>query len=162
MCVTAALAAVAVVSSAVGVYSSIQSANAAKDRGRYMAQLEAKQAQERYDNAKLQALEQETQRTQQFNRERSSAMAAIGASGVANHISFAQGIDPSNQDALDRDIRAVRLNLIGEGARYRDERATAGYKYQMAGYNAKIAKLSAVGQFVGDLASAGSYYKANA
>ena len=161
MCVTAAIAAVSVAASAMGLFSSIQSANAAKDRGRYLAQVEAKQAQESYDNAKLQALQQEVGRTEQFNRERSSALAAIGSSGQAQHLSFAQGIDPANQENLDRDIRSIRLNLIGEGARYRDERRTAGYNYQMAGFNAKMQKIGAVGGFIKDTIGAASYYQRN-
>lgn len=162
MCVSLILAGIAVAASAVGTVSSIASANGAKAAAQYQRDIENKQYQEAKDTARIQALDQENAKTEAFNRARSAALAAIGASGLGEQISFFQGIDVNSQQAFLRDVRAVRLNLVQQESTLSDKIAVSDYGYQIASFNSGMAKLGAVADFVKTAASAASFYGQNA
>lgn len=162
MCVTAVLAAVAVVAAAGGMMAKIQQANGMKANASYQRDVQNKQAQEARDTARIQALEQENARTSEFERARSSAMAAIGASGLGDHISFFQGIDNEAQSAYLRDVRNVRLNLVQQQSTIADQVQVNNFSARIAKSNAGAMKLGAVAEFAQSAMSAASFYKSNA
>lgn len=161
MCVTAIIAGVSLLSSAVGTVSSIQSANANAANARYQADLETKQLNEQRRTAEIQALEQENERAAEFRRQKSANFAALGASGLGEHISFFQGMEPASQEAYLKDVRNVRLNLVQRKASIADQIEVAGYGAKVAKSNAGAAKLGAVTGFLTDAAGAANFYQTN-
>ncbi len=161
MCVTAIIAGVALLTSAVGTVASIGAANANAANAQYQADVQTKQLNEQRRTAEIQALEQENERTAEFRRTRSAALAAIGASGLGEHISFFQGIDPSQQEAYLRDVRAVRLNLVQKKSSIADEITVAGYSAQIAKANASAQKIGAVANFAQTAMSVANFYNTN-
>lgn len=161
MCVTAILAAVAVVAAAAGTAVSIQSANNNKAAAEYQRQVQNKQAIEARQSAEIQALQQENAKAAQYERTRSSALAAIGASGIGDHISYFQGIEPESKNAFLRDVRAVRLNLVQEKSSLADQVQVNDYSATISKANAGAQKLGAVAEFLGAAAKAGSFYQQN-
>lgn len=162
MCVTAIIAGVALVASAVGTYSSIQSANAQAEQERYVQRMQRKQLSEQAEMNRLAAGQREIARGNQYAAERSTALAAIGASGLGDHISFFQGLDPSNADQFSDEIRAIRLNMTAENSQLADSIQVSEYASKMAGFNAKQTKIGAVASFVGDAMETAMFYRNNA
>lgn len=159
MCVSAAvIAAVTVVTSAVSMGSSIASANANKRSARYTGELERKQMNERAKIERLAAMEAENARRADFAATRSRALAAIGASGLSDNISYFQGIAGDEQDQFLRDVRNIRLGMVQDEANLRDGLAASRYGVKIAGFNAKQTKIGAVAQFAKAAMSAASFY----
>lgn len=159
MCVTAILAGAALVASAVGTYSSIKSANAQARSEQYVEQIKRKQLSEQAAMNKLAAAEQENQRGLQYASERSSALAAIGASGLGDHISFFQGLEPSNQDQFNDEVRAIRLNLTHSNSQIADSIQVSNFTSKMAKFNASMSKVGALAKFAGDAVSTFQFYQ---
>lgn len=159
MCVTAILAGVALVASAAGAYTSIQSANAQRDQSLYVERMRRKQLSEQSAVTRLAAGQQEIERGRQYQAERSAALAAIGASGLGDHISFFQGIEPSSRSALADDVRAIRLNLVHEESQIADSIAVSEYSSKLAKFNAGMSKVGAIANFAGDVVDTFSFYQ---
>lgn len=158
MCATAlVLAAVATVAAGAGAYVSIQSANAQAAQAEYNSKLRQKQVDEARRNAEIQALQEENARTADFQQKRSSALAAIGAAGLGEHLSFVQGMEPEAQSAYLRDVRNIRLNLTAKRSTMADEVQVAEYGARIAKANAGFAKIGALADFVQTAASAYSF-----
>jgi len=159
MCATAlVLAAVAVVASAAGTYASVQAANGQKASAMYERDIRRKQMDEARRTAEIQALDAENERTAEFNRLRSSAIASIGASGLGEHLSFFQGIDPEAQSAYLKDVRSIRLNMVEKKSTIADEVNVADYGYKIAKSNSSLSKLGAFADFAKTAASAFTMY----
>lgn len=158
MCVTAILAGAALVASAVGTYASIKSSNAQADQTKYLEQIKRKQLSEQAEMNRLEAGRAELERSNQYAQERSSALAAIGASGLGDHISFFQGLDPANLDAFHDEVRAVRLNLTHQESQIRDGISVSGYASKMAGFNSKMSNIGSLANFAGDVVSTFQFY----
>jgi len=141
--------------------ASVKSANANAANAAYQFRVQAKQADEQRRSIEIQALQQENARTEEFARARSSALAAIGASGIGEHISFFQGIDPDQQDAWLRDVRNVRLNLTQQRVSLADQVQVAEFGARMGKFNAHVQKVGAVVDFVNTAMSAASFYGNN-
>lgn len=161
MCITAVIAGASLLLSAVGTYATIKANNSQADYAKFEAKQRTKQLKVETEMAKISAMERENIRAKEFNRSWSASMAAIGASGVAEHISFFQGIGPENMEQFDQDTRAIRLGLVNqEEANYR-QIGVIGYGAQVAKYNAKMQNIGAVAGFMQDAMSAYNFYSTN-
>lgn len=158
MCVTAVIAGASLLLSAVGTYSTIQANNAQADFARWEAQQQTKQLKIDTELARIAAMERENERAREFNRTWSSSMAAIGAMGVAEHISFFQGIGPESLDQFDADVRAIRLGFVHHDVANQQQIGVVGYKSRLAQYNAKVQNIGAVVGFMQDAMGAYSFY----
>ncbi len=161
MCVTAVLAGAALLASAVGTYSSMQASKAQAEQAQAMERLRRKQLAETGAMERIAASQREIGRMNAYETQRSSNLAAIGASGLGDHISFFQGIEPSNRDNLEQDIRAIRLNLTQKESQIADGIEVSEYAGQMAGYNARMSNIGALANFAGDVANVYSFYQTN-
>jgi hypothetical protein len=162
MCVSAAvIAGVALLGSAVSAVSTISSANADQANREFANQLKEKQLRERRQLEELSAIETENARRDEFSQTRSAALAALGASGVSENISFFQAVDPEQQAALARDVRNVRLGFVSESSSIADQIRVGAYDTVIGGYNTKMKKVGAVGDFVQSAASAANFYETN-
>lgn len=161
MCVTAIIAGASLLASAVGTYASIQANNAQADQQRAMEQMRRKQLAEESMMNKLAAGRQEIARMETYELQRSSNLAAIGASGLGDHISFFQGIEPTNREAMEQDVRAIRLNLYQRESQVADSIQMSGYASDMAGYNARMSNIGAMAQFASSVAETYSFYRQN-
>jgi hypothetical protein len=160
MCISAALAiaAVSVAASAGGAFASIQSANAEKANARYQQKVEYKQLAEQRQSAQLQALRQEVGRVNEFAATRSAALASLGASGLGESMSFAQGIDPAAVRYLGQDIQSVRLNLLQQESTISDKVRVSEFGSRLTAFNSGMSKIGAVAKFAQDAMSAASFY----
>lgn len=158
MCISLATAALiaAVGTSTASLGMGLMQADAAKDQANYEQRLREKQLNEEREMARLEAAQNQNALERGFQRQRSAALAAIGASGVGDHISFYQGLDAENKTRFLQDVRSNRLNLVQKEARTSDEIQLAGYKGSVGRFNANMSAIGAVTQFVQDSASA--YY----
>lgn len=162
MCVTAVLAGASLLMGAVNTATQIGANNANKKMVKWQSRERAKEIKEDADLRRIAAMEQENERARQFNRGFSSSMAAIGASGIAEHLSFFQGVDPDNREQLGKDTRAIRLGLVtGDVAGEREIQA-GGYAARVAGFNAKMSNIGAVADFMADAMNMASSYGGNA
>lgn len=161
MCVTAIIAGASLLMSAVGTYSSMQAANAQADQARAVELFKRKQLSEQATMESLDAGSRELSRMEGYERQRSASLAAIGASGLGDHISFFQGIEPSNKDKLNDDIRAIRLNLVHTESQLADGITVSEYTSSLAGFNAQQSKIGAMAGFAGDVMGAYSFYNTN-
>lgn len=159
MCITAIV--VAVAAAGMGAYADIQSANANAARAAYEHKVRTKQADEQRASAEIQALQQENARTEEFERARSTALAAIGAAGLGEHISFFRGIEPEAQQAFLQDVRNVRLNLIQERSTLADRVQVSEFGSRITRYNSGMAKIGAIADFVNTAMNAYSIYGDN-
>jgi hypothetical protein len=158
MCVTAIIAGVSLLASAVGTYASIQSNNANKANAKFQADLRTKELVESTELAKIAAMQRENDRARTFSRAFSSSMAAIGASGAAEHISFFQGIGPDSDQQFLQDSRAIRLNLATERIANEREIGVVGFGSKIAGFNASMGNVGAIAGFMQDAMGAASLY----
>lgn len=158
MCVTAVLAAVAVVAGGIGTYASLQAASAQKRQAKYESRVREKQLNNEREMARIEALQRENIRSDEFQRARSSAMAAIGASGLGEHISFFQSIDPEAQKAWLRDVRSIRLNLAAKEVSIADQVNVTEYRKDISVFNASLSQVGAIADFIKTAASAASMY----
>lgn len=158
MCITAILAAASLVTGAIGAKASISAANNNMRAEIWKANLEQQQASDQRKQLEIQAMQQENERSREFERSRSSALAAIGASGLGEHISFFNGIDPAGQENFLRDVRAIRLNMTAEKKTLADQISVADYSKVIARSNAKASKLSALADFAGAAMNAFNFY----
>lgn len=154
MCVTLAVIGIASALGGLGAsYIGMQNQKAAADfqakAAAYQETMRQQQLQREADQAKLAAAQTESVKTDDFMRRRSAALAAIGASGLGEDISFFQGIDPEQQRAILRDVSTTRLNLAGNLANIADQIQISGFRTDIARYNAESSKVAATMQFAG-------------
>lgn len=159
MCISAAIIAGAtLLASGVAAYSTMSTASANAGLAKYENALRTKQLREKRDIERLAAIEKENLRTMDFARTRSSQLAAIGASGLGENISFFQGIDPDQQQAYLRDIRNVRLGLTATEASIADEIQVGAFGVRIAKFNAGAQKIGALADFAKTAMQAATFY----
>jgi hypothetical protein len=158
MCVTAVIAGASLLMSAVGTVASVSANNAQAKYARWEAKEQTKQIKIETEVARISAMERESQRAREFSHSWSTSMAAIGAMGVAEHISFFQGIMPDSMEQLDRDTRAIRLGMANQQESAFKQIGVVGYRSQLAGFNAKMENVGAVAGFMQDAMNAYSFY----
>lgn len=160
MCISAAvLAGLSLAASATGTVASISAAKTNAKMQRYQLDEQKKQLNEEREIARLQAMEAENTRLEEFRRQRAANLAAIAASGVGENRSFLQGIAPAEEKALRLDLRNIRMgNTMAENrlaAQIRVNRLSR----DVAGINARNQIIGAAAGFIGDAASIGTNYK---
>jgi hypothetical protein len=158
MCITAAIAVGSLLLAAGSTYVQIQGNNANKDYQQWAAKQQTKELLVNNELMKIASLEKENERGREFTRQWGQSMAAISASGVAEHISFFQGVAPENMDRFTDEVRSIRLNLVSDYDRNTRQIGVIKYGSQVAGYNAKIANFGAVADFMQSAMSAASFY----
>lgn len=161
MCITAVIAGAALLASAVGTVATIRSNNANASYQKWQAKEQTKELKEQNELARISAMQRENERAREFNRTWSSSLAAIGASGIAEHISFFQGIGPESMAAFNDDIRAIRLGLAHDTQRNERQIRVVGYGARVAGFNAVQGNVGAMAGFMQDAMSAASFYNNN-
>lgn len=161
MCVTAIIAAATVVAAGVGAAASISAANARKKQSAYEVQMRNRQAYRERELSRIASLERENGRAEEFHRARSAALAAIGASGLGEHISFFQSIDPEAQKAYLRDVRRVRLNMAQTESSIADQVKVSEYRGEIERHNANMSKVTAISDFIQTAMSAANFYVTN-
>lgn len=162
MCITAILAAASLVASAIGTKASMASADANRDAEIYKANLEQQQADEQRKATEIQAMQQENERAREFEKSRSASLAAIGASGLGEHISFFNAIDPAAKQSFLQDVRNVRLNLVQKQKTLADQIQVAEVSKSIARTNAANSKIGAIANFAQTAMSSYSFMKTNA
>lgn len=166
MCVTAVIAAVAAVTAVatagVGMVTKMRAATANQAAAQYEAGVRTKELYNQRESARIATLQEENGRQEQFFRARSEALAAIGASGLGEHISFFQGADPAAQAAFLRDVRSLRLNLAQRESTIADEVGVTQVRRDIAVYNGSLEKIGAIADFIKTAANAASFYAMNA
>lgn len=158
MCVTLALAATSVALAGVGAYASIQSANGQRDAERFRLETESRRLREQGEMERIAAAQQEAAKSDEFMASRSAALAAIGASGIGDHISFFQAIDPESKRAFARDVQSIRLNLAQDENDISTQIRVNDFGKQMASFNARMSKVGAVLDFAQTAMNAVSFY----
>jgi hypothetical protein len=158
MCITLAIAAASLLIAGASTYATIQGNNAQADYAKFQAKAQTKELQVNNELMKISSLEKENERGREFSRQWGASMAAIGASGVAEHISFFQGIAPDNMDRFQDEVRAIRLNLVSETDRNTRQIGVVRYGAQVAGFNAKVANFGAIADFMQSAMSAATFY----
>lgn len=161
MCVTAVIAGVSLLASAGAAYSRIQANNANSRFESWKAKERTKELKADAENATIAAMDRENARAREFNRLWSTSMAAIGASGVSEHISFFQGIGPESMRQMNTDVRAIRLGMVTERERIGSQIGVVGYGSRVAKHNARMGNIGALAQFANEAMSAASYYHKN-
>jgi len=160
MCITVAIAAAAlsVAAAGVGAYASIQGANAKAKQAKWEQEVRTKELVNQRELAKIEAAQRELQRDDEFARARSAAFAAIGASGLGEHISFFNAIDPEAQKAFLKDVRSIRLNLASDEVSITDQIRVTEYRSGIEQFNSGLSKVGAIADFIRTAASAASFY----
>ncbi len=122
MCISATvLAAASLATAAVGTAIQIDATNAQTDAQNAMARLQQQQMESQAQAQRLQALEAEAARLEDFRRQRAANLAALASMGLSENRSFLDGIEPSNERALQFDLRNLRLGMLGQESRLADE-----------------------------------------
>lgn len=149
MCVTALVAAgAAIAAKGVSTVASISSAKGNKKAALYKAKLEQKQIEEQRRTAQIQAMDTENQRAAAYEQAKASSLAAIGAAGIGEHMSFIQGMDPNQRKQLARDVMNTRLNLAQTESSLADQVGVTEASKSMAKFNAKMQTIGAAADFV--------------
>lgn len=158
MCITLALAAASVAIGAVGAISGIGAANANKKAQIQQLQLQSRQLQQQATMELIAANNEETAKSTAFEADRSASLAAIGASGVGENISFFQGLDPANKEVFRRDVSNLRLNLGAKQSSISDQIGVNDVGIKIAKIQATASKVGAVTDFMQTAMSAASFF----
>lgn len=163
MCVTAAvIAGASLAASAAGSAVSIRTAKANARNQRFELDLQNKQLSEERELARLQAIETENGRLEEFRRTRAANAAAIAASGVDENRSFLQGIAPAEERALARDLGNIRMGLATQTNRVADQIRVNRASRDIVGFNSRAQQFGAAAGFVaalGETASLNATYR---
>lgn len=158
MCITMALAAASVAIGGVGAISGIGAANANKKAQIQQLKLQNRQLREQAAMEGIASANEEFAKALDFEAGRSASLAAIGASGVGENISFFQGLDPANKAAFSRDVANLRLNLTAKEGSISDQIGVNDVGMKVAKINANASKVGAVTDFMQTAMSAASFY----
>ncbi len=158
MCISLALAATSVVIGAASAGMSMVTANANRDAEKWRLNLQSRELREQGEAERIAASQTEAVKYNEFEAARSASLAAIGAAGIGEHISFFQGADPEQRRAFGRDVAALRYNLGQSESRLSDQIRVNEFGGTMADYNAKATKIGAVGDLLQTSMDAASFY----
>lgn len=154
MCITAAiLAGASLVASGVGAMASISTAKANATLEEYRTEQQNKQLAENRELARIEALQAENARLEEFRRQRAANVAAIAGSGVSENRSFLQGIAKAEDKALRLDLKNLRMSATANENRIADQIKVNVMNASVARANAKTATVGAIAGFVKDSAS---------
>lgn len=149
MCDPAGVMAAVGIGSATGqLGASWQKANADKANTQYQAKMQLRALYRQREADRLAALQQENGKAEEYEQSRSAALAAIGASGLGEHLSFFQSIDPNAKTAFLRDVSTIRLNMTASRATTADQVGVTEMKKRIGMFNSTMSKVGAVSDFI--------------
>lgn len=149
MCISAtALAIASLVTAAAGTAVSISAASANAAAQQEMLDLQRKQMRVEMEQQVLQAQEAAMARMQDYRRQRAANLAAMAASGVSQNLSFLQGIEPAEEQALRTDLANIRLGFLGGQNRMIEE-------IRVNRLNSKVVSMNKTASIAGSLINFG-------
>ena len=162
MCISATvIAAAAVGVAAAGTVATIDNANYQAKMTEFQLQEQMEQQRKMRDMERLRATEAEMARLQEFQRMREANLAALAAQGTGQQMSYFQGIEKAEEQALRVDLTNIRMGLLGVENRIASDIRVNRIESAVNKSNAKSAKLMAGINFVKDAASTVKYYGDN-
>lgn len=163
MCISATvvIAGAMLASAAASAGTQIMTASAQGKNAAYQAKVKQKELTEKAQIVRLQAIQKENAAANDFEERRSRQMAAMALSQGFNgeNISFFQGINPEEEKQFGQTSLAIRLGLATEESAIKDQVQITDFGKDIAMFNSKTQMIGAGAQFVGDAASAASFYK---
>lgn len=159
MCISAAIVAGGMLLSAgVSYVSSISRAKSNYALAKYEQDVSRKELRDQANLSRLEAIDSENARTREFQAVRSRMLAAVGAQGIGENITFFGGADLEQRKAFLKDVANIRLGLVADQAQTRTGIELAGVRQQVAKSNMKNEIVGATGQFIGDVANSFAFY----
>lgn len=159
MCISAGvIAAASLVTAAVGTVASIDNANYQSKMMEFQLLEQREQMGQQRDMERLRAMEAEQARLEEFSRMREANLAALAVKGTGQNMSYFQGIEKAEQQALRIDLSNIRVGLLGTENRIASEIRVNRLESSVNKSNAKSAKLAAGINFVNSALQTGQYY----
>lgn len=160
MCISLGVLAIgSLVTSAASTVMGISGANANAAAQQEMLDLQRKQMRDQMEMQVLQAQEAAIQRTEEYRRQRAANLAAMAASGVAQNMSFLQGIMPAEERALRTDLANIRLGFLGNQNRMVEEIRVNRLNSAVTETNRKTAIAGSLINFAGSAMQIGNFYQ---
>jgi hypothetical protein len=158
MCISAAVAAsIAAVATVAGTAVSIGATNASAAQQKLALDMEKKQLQEEREVARAQAVEAETERVSDYERNRAANLATMAATGTRSE-SFLQGIEKASEKALSFDLANIRTGFLQTDIAAQRGIRVNRMNRQAVGIAAGLQKAGAVVGAVSDLTKIGQQY----
>jgi hypothetical protein len=110
------------------------------------------------ENVRLQAMEAEVARLEEYRQIREANLASLAGSGVGQSMSFMQGMEPANEKALKRDLANIRLGKLGGENRIAQQIRVNRTQLMISQANKKSAMIGAGLDFLGSALQAGNVY----
>lgn len=115
MCISAAvIAAASLAVAAVGTAATIDNANYQAKMTEFQLADQRKALRQQQEQARIAGMEAEAARLDEFNRARAANLAALAATGTGQNMSYLQGVEKSEEQALNFDLRNIRIGNLGE------------------------------------------------
>jgi len=133
------------------VVGSLATAAMGAATARQQAKIEQEQLRVEMENERIKAMGDTNDRLEELRKAEATNRAALSATGVADNISYAQGIAPYNQRVAGRDVGRIDFNANQVVGRKKYEIAVAGWRAKttaMSGFiSAGASILNDVGTF---------------
>lgn len=159
MCISATVLAVAsVVTAAAGTAVSISAANAQASAQQQQLKLQQEQLRQERENQLMQTQQAEIARLREFNKQRASNLASLASMGLGMSMSYLQGTEAAEEQALRLDLSNLRLGYLTGSNRIADEIRVNKLSSQVVNYNKNAAIIGAGLNFVQSGINAANYY----
>jgi hypothetical protein len=160
MCISATVLAIAsVVTSAAGAAVSIASANAQASAQQQQLQLQQEQLKAERENQLMQTQQAEIARLKEFNKQRASNLASLASMGLGMSMSYLQGTEKAEEQALRMDLSNLRLGYLTGSNRIADEIRVNRLSSQVVNFNKNAAIVGAGLSVVQSGINAANYVK---
>ena len=160
MCISATiLAAASFVTTAAGTATSVMANNAQNSAMQQQLALQREQLNAEREQQLMQTRQAELQRLKDFQRQRASGFAALATMGLGDHMSFLQGIDPAEREALRMDLSNIRLGYLTGANRIADEIRVNRLSSQVSSYNKTMGNIGAGINLIGAGINSASFVK---
>lgn len=162
MCISAAvIAGASLAVSAVGTVASIDNANYQAKMQQFQLEEQQSQLRQQMEMQRLQGMEAEAARLEEFRRQRAANMAVLAGDGMGQNMSFLQGIDKAEQRALRYDLANIRIGDLQGRNRLSSDIRVNRIAGQVNRANRSAALTGALIDFAGSAVKAGNYYGNN-
>lgn len=157
MCVSLLVASLVV--AAGSTVMSIDNANYQAGMTELQLNEQAEQMRKEQENVRLQAMEAEVARLEEYRQVREANLLALAGSGVGQNMSFMQGMEVANDRALRRDLANIRLGKLGGENRIAQQIRVNRTQLMISEANRSAAVLGAGLDFLGSAIQAGNIYQ---
>lgn len=162
MCISATvIAAASLAVAAVGTAATIDSANYNAKMQEFQLEEQQDQLRKQMQVQRLQGMEAEAARLEEFRRQRAANLAVLAGDGFGQNMSFLQGIDKAEQRALRYDLANIRIGDLQGRSRLSSDIRVNRLQGQVNRANRSAAVTGALIDFGGSVIRAGSYYNDN-